>query len=974
MAESTELSRLIDEVAHLLPAQGPISVFIHHNTLHAFEHLPFERAVVTAGRQLGCEPFLSEESYRDAIGRGRITESDVEAVLTSLLGDRADEVIAPSVTRLTLRRRVVTLGIPEARGEALSWVLGETAVLRRFRDDLPDDVRLAALERSGSLAQEVERLWSACERAVERASAASIRPQRVLHRHRDFIQRAIGLDIDEWIHPVLIRFVSAYLDQGLAHWQMTGRERGMYACFVELYASSLSRWCGRFGKELTGVVREDRAHDRTSLGSLHESLVALGVPPTEWGAFLGDTVLSLRGWAGMVRQIEERPDRVPARPVPARLDDFIAVRLLLERAALAHAARVHRLSDGPLSTLRERLRPRVSLPTPATQRERAWVLFHVAQLCGLDASALAALDPTAIDAIERDLSEFDGDERRLALHLAYERQFRHRFYDALAQQPPGPPPGPEHLQAIFCLDEREESFRRHLEEVDPGVETLGAAGFFGVAMYYRGAADAHPRPLCPVAIQPQHFVGETREDEHGLRARWRQLRHRGLGLLDKNIHLGSRTLVRGSIVMAALGALAIVPLVLRVLFPWLSQRIAHPSLPMITPPRSQLRLDREDTPPPIGANAGFTIDERAAIVREQLENVGIAGSLAPLVLVVGHGSVSLNNPHESAHDCGACGGGRGGPNARAFAQMANDPRVRARLAEQGLVVPVETFFVGAERNTASNAVTFFDTPAVPETHAQRFENACDSFDRARRREAHERCRRFEVVPGWFPTAAALLHVEARAADLAQPRPEYGHATNAMCVIGRRSRTKGLFFDRRAFLVSYDSARDPEGEILERLLAAVLPVISGISLEYYFGYVDPSGYGSGTKLPHNVTCLLGVMDGAQSDLRTGLPWQMLEIHEPMRVAIVVECSRDALTRALRAAPSLARLVDNRWIFVACLDPEHGALWELTDGSFERYRPEHPLTARADDSASYYRGKRGHLAIARISEPVVDEPAR
>ena len=32
-------------------------------------------------------------------------------------------------------------------------------------------------------------------------------------------------------------------------------------------------------------------------------------------------------------------------------------------------------------------------------------------------------------------------------------------------------------------------------------------------------------------------------------------------------------------------------------------------------------------------------------------------------------------------------------------------------------------------------------------------------------------------------------------------------------------------------------------------------------------------------------LLGVMDGAQSDLRTGLPWQMVEIHEPTRLAIV-----------------------------------------------------------------------------------------
>ena len=166
----------------------------------------------------------------------------------------------------------------------------------------------------------------------------------------------------------------------------------------------------------------------------------------------------------------------------------------------------------------------------------------------------------------------------------------------------------------------------------------------------------------------------------------------------------------------------------------------------------------------------------------------------------------------------------------------------------------------------------------------------EAIETARRREAHERCRRFDAVPRWYPPLAALAHVQGRAADLAQPRPEYGHATNAFCIIGRRARTRGLFLDRRAFLVSYDPALDHDGAILARIMAAVVPVVAGISLEYYFSYVDPSGYGCGTKLPHNVTSLLGVMDGAQSDLRTGLPWQMVEIHEPTRLAIVVEGAR------------------------------------------------------------------------------------
>src|SRR5207247_6440315 len=187
---------------------------------------------------------------------------------------------------------------------------------------------------------------------------------------------------------------------------------------------------------------------------------------------------------------------------------------------------------------------------------------------------------------------------------------------------------------------------------------------------------------------------------------------------------------------------------------------------------------------------------------------------------------------------------------------------------------------------------------VPDASRPLFERAVDAIEMTGRREAHERCRRFDGGPRWYAPAAALANVQGRADDLAQPRPEYGHATNAFCIVGRRTRTRGLFLDRRAFLVSYDPSGDDEGAILARIMAAVVPVVAGISLEYYFSYVDPIGYGCGTKLPHNVTSLLGVMDGAQSDLRTGLPWQMVEIHEPARLAIVVEAPRDRVERVLQ----------------------------------------------------------------------------
>src|SRR6185295_16963967 len=75
------LSGVIEHASHLLPAQGPITVFIHHNTLHAFEELPFDEAVKKAAHVFGCHTYLSEDRYRAELGRGRIRFGELQEVL-----------------------------------------------------------------------------------------------------------------------------------------------------------------------------------------------------------------------------------------------------------------------------------------------------------------------------------------------------------------------------------------------------------------------------------------------------------------------------------------------------------------------------------------------------------------------------------------------------------------------------------------------------------------------------------------------------------------------------------------------------------------------------------------------------------------------------------------------------------------------------------------------------------------------------
>lgn len=674
-----------------------------------------------------------------------------------------------------------------------------------------------------------------------------------------------------------------------------------------------------------------------------------------------------------MRFLIERGDRAVQAVPPGSLIEFAAIRLLLDRLALAATARDALGYRGPLSELRATLRKRLGPPPSLSVEQRAFLVFQLAQILGWPPQELHRLNEGERATLVEEIELFSATDRRRIFHLAYEHCFYSRTLDALSlhcRTHRASPPRPS-FQAVFCIDERQESIRRHIEEVAPDAETFGIAGFFFVPMYYRGAADAHSAPLCPPGLKPQHQVVERIvEDLRGAhQRRWRA--RRVLARASHQLHAGSRKFALGALVAAAVGILATIPLMARTFFPRLTSRIRRAFGRIVSHPRlTRSQLERHETAEghdlsgDVGAvRTGFTLDEMTSIAERVLRDLGLTAGLARLVLTVGHGSTSMNNPHESAHDCGACGGSRGGPNARAIAQVLNDPRVRKRLQERGSDLPAETVFVGAMHNTSSETMTYYDLDRLPASHRTEFEAVRALIEQACDRDAHERCRRFQSAPLTLSLAEARRHVEARAEDLAQVRPEWGHATNAICIIGRRQRTRGLFLDRRAFLNSYDPSQDDgDATILARILDAVVPVCAGISLEYYFSYVDNTGYGAGTKLPHNIASLLGVMDA--SDLRTGLPWQMVEIHEPVRILFIVETTPATMLRIIERAPGIGRLIRNGWVQLATLNPDSPVLHVFCNGQFHEHRVLADQLPKAASSYDWYRGWRDHLYFAQI----------
>lgn len=1018
---ATRLQAAIEHVAHLLPTQGPITSFVHHNTLHALEHLPFDEAVQTGAEMVGCEPYLPEQEFRKELSAGRIRIDDIKAVLREDLGAQADEPLLHFCTRLQLRLAMLEHPLLVGTPAELHWFVFETDGLRRFAEHVsreaaektvqetrhwamrdlaladtrpaahaPDEPRESApldnlfkrFDRA-SMEQWSDATWHAftlqalghiCRDAARRAGPAPARHSSA-PRHRDLLLKATGHDSDLLVHEVLIPFCGSYVDQGVSRWSLPERERGFFQAFCALYKQrhwGLDRWLRGLPEELARLV-EQRV---TPIESLLESLAQLGVPEDEWEPFLTKTLLALRGWAGMIWQLQLRDGQVLHPIADDSLTGYLAIRLILERYALAHLASAS-LPEwrGECRDLRTALQ-QYAAPQAATVDERAFLVFQVAQVLGWLPRDLDRLSQSQWTQLLREIEAFDELERRRIYQHAYDRQYRIETLDAVATHAAAPvlQRGRPQFQAVFCLDEREESFRRHLEEVAPNVETYAAAGFYGVAMYYRGAADAHFAPLCPVVIQPKHWVVEdvdlTEEEQHRRNVHAR----RALGSLLHGIHVATRTFF-GGLFTALLGVLVSVPMVARVIFPRLTSLLRKTFGRLVAPPRhTQLQVER--SAPAASSERegiGYTIDEMTGIVECLLRDIGLIRNMSRLVFIVGHGSSSLNNPHEPAHDCGACGGARGGPNARAFAQMANDVRVRRQLEQRGLSIPADTVFIGGYHNTCDESLTLFDLERSPLSHKNDLLAARTIWRTVRERNAHERCRRFDTAPLSISEEDALRHVEARAEDLAQTRPEYGHCTNAVCFVGRRQRTRGLYMDRRTFLTSYDPTQDDEqGAILARILAAAVPVCAGISLEYYFSRVDSPGWGCGTKLPHNITGLLGIMDGAASDLRTGLPWQMVELHEPVRILFIIESTAEVMLGIMNSNQGIGRLCRNDWIQLAVLDPNSGDIELFNGQQFEPYQVENDRLPRAKCSASWYRGWRDHLGYAVIGPGGEEEP--
>jgi uncharacterized protein YbcC (UPF0753/DUF2309 family) len=508
-------------------------------------------------------------------------------------------------------------------------------------------------------------------------------------------------------------------------------------------------------------------------------------------------------------------------------------------------------------------------------------------------------------AYAEDIAPSADDILDSVLQEAAEHAAQRRLAAVLATEEAGPTNGRAKLQMAFCIDVRSEVFRRSLESLDPGIRTLGFAGFFGLGVAHRRFASDIEENRLP----PQLAPGSNSRSGDGSAA---------MVQLDEAARLGERaTRAWGRFRLAAVSSFAFVEAMGPVYVNKLLRnglgfaKVKHPNDP----------APRFDPAPDAAA--------RIAMAEKVLRSMSLTHDFARLVVIAGHGASVVNNPHASMLHCGACGGFSGDVNARLLAGLLNDAAVRAGLAGRGILVPDDTLFLAALHETTTDTVTLYEADHSSVAHAEDILQLRRWFSAAGALTRAERALR---LPG-RPPATALAH---RARDWAEVRPEWGLTGCQAFIAAPRSRTAGRDLGGRVFLHNYVWREDEDFGVLELIMTAPVIVASWISLQYYGSTVAPQVFGAGNKLLHNITGGMGVVEGNGGLLRGGVPWQSIHdgekfVHEPLRMSVAIEAPREAIIAVLERHPDVRKLFDNRWLHLFALDAMGRLAWRYAGGT-------------------------------------------
>lgn len=617
-AQRMELRSFVNLAGESVARLWPLRTFISRNPLQGFEHLPFEDAVQRGKQLFGADGFLPLAWYRTAWREGRIATHCLTSVLEPLTTGKQAQLGDRVFSHLEVLQAALTNGI----------YLSDDPNADADSGNEPGDEEISPVLAWAEAALP-HALWEDCEDLlVETADAWPSREMLAA-----WCDRTIGTELVESINREVIKWLTAFCDEGEAAWAMPYRDQTFFRSWKASarYDHSL-RLMGVKGAAKKITALSDRPED-----ALLESLDTLKIPPLVRQEYLALHLAALPGWAGFVKWRADQSAYPWQEAHRIDLVKYLAIRLFYERELVATACRRELDCHGDVASLqtyarnfphalwyrRALLKGRLGPAAEAQAgRLRRWgrradaavwestgtrwyettrvsqtrraiarhvrALLRLADGCNFSRELILRSAPSEVATILGWLRSFPARLQHLKWLEAHELTHEQTFVQRLSRRPLHERPDNTRTtvrplaQFVFCIDVRSEVFRRHLEQRG-GYETFGFAGFFGLPVAFRSLDESHESELCPVLLKPKHVLREVPRAYDGQSARRRRASQQAAKMGRELLHDLKHNVITPYVMVEAVGWFFSLPLLGKTLLPRWYDRVIRRLSRLLSP-------------------------------------------------------------------------------------------------------------------------------------------------------------------------------------------------------------------------------------------------------------------------------------------------------------------------------------------------------------------------------------------------------
>lgn len=944
----------LNSVKDTVPHYWPIGSFIHHNPLKGFEDLHFKDGLSKAQSIFGGKVYMDSSYYMDLYEEGKINDAVFENNLKKVISEIGFDI------PLEFAKKFLMEVSPKWSSLRIKFLSEKEKI---------DHSLYVHLENNSIFNN--EKAW--LDKLIK---------YMTLYEINDAL---FGGDEKESVEKNIIEFISRFLDEDQTTLRMPNRELGMFEAFKLFenftYEKSAETFVEESLKQLH--VQDVEAYLLTHLLKLHG-----------WAGFIKyrsedkDYLSQRQHPSTLIEYIAIRLYYELRAIKNNKLSNFdlfkeyannhlhdVILQLLKHKNMLfGQALDTLEANEKTDTVLSEHIRNELNLDALQIQHSNEVLQSN--------------LPLTELATIIKRLREEEGYIWLKSLEDSYIHSYVDQIINVQNQEQIKAT-----ASATFCLDVRSEVIRRSIENTGP-YQTYGAGGFLGIPIAFVEFDKAHELFLSPAILKPQNVVFELPKESHeeySSKTGMNKTTKKVLSDLKNNpytpyimveaigwifgINLFGKTFLpqktnkllsklkpykpKTTYTLDKLSVneieFYVKKLHTRIIDSVLSDNsvqdysnsdieavrnhlLFNDDLNIVISDEiiEKLKTAHQITPQDYEyqkkklAMVGFTLEEKVSYLHKYLTMIGQVNEFPEFVAIIGHGSLSDNNPFESALDCGACGGNISLPNTRTLCMIANTQDVREKIKEKGIFIPDNTKFMPGLHITTTDEITFYDTDILSDQEMQKFAKVKDDFNNA---SMQSRVERSESLPCTHTHKDIMI----KSMDWSEIRPEWGLAKNMGVFAGPRNSTKHLILNNRFFMHSYDWKVDNENaEILTAIFNGPLIIGEWINLEHYFSTVDNHIYGAGSKVYHNIVSKIGVFSGNYGDLKIGLPIQSVYLegepyHEPVRLLSFVEAPLGIVGKAVEN--SIAKpFILNEWIRPVIIDREAKKVYSYENGQF------------------------------------------